>query len=160
MKSKAIVVLAFLIIFPAIFAIRDSKDHAAGLTPQHHHHHHRRQQPRSGKTAEGGNGGRSGSGSGGGGGFVGFFGPGNEFGIPDFGGGYGGGFGGPSGGYAKGGVVTATVMCKEKGPCYGKKLRCPEKCFKAFSQAGKGYGYGGGGGGCTMDCTKKCVAYC
>nr|GMD83149.1 G-type lectin S-receptor-like serine/threonine-protein kinase At1g61550 isoform X1 [Ipomoea batatas] len=51
--------------------------------------------------------------------------------MPDFGGGYGAGFGGPNGGgfggpngggYAKGGTVRPTVVCKEKGPCYGKTL--------------------------------------
>lgn len=89
------------------------------------------------------------------------FGPGGGFNIPGFGGGgYGGGFGGPKGGYAKGGIIRPTVVCKDKGPCLGKILRCPAKCFKSFSRAGKGYGYGGGGGGCTMDCKKKCVAYC
>ncbi|XVF27706.1 hypothetical protein REPUB_Repub14bG0131500 [Reevesia pubescens] len=99
----------------------------------------------------------------------GFFGPGPGFGIPGFekgwgdgilGGGYGAGFGGPNGGYSKGGVVRPTVVCKEKGPCYNKKLTCPAKCFTSFSHSGNGYGNGGGGGGCTMDCKKKCVAYC
>ncbi|KAI4371070.1 hypothetical protein MLD38_019344 [Melastoma candidum] len=98
------------------------------------------------------------------------FGPGS--GIPGFegqpwsgfggmgGGGYGFGFGGPSGGYSKGGVIRPTVVCKQKGPCYKKKLTCPAKCFTSYSRSGKGYGAGGGGGGCTMDCEKKCVAYC
>ncbi|XP_031094346.1 cold shock domain-containing protein 4-like [Ipomoea triloba] len=150
MKSKAIIILAFLLI-PAIFALPDHATRKHGK----HHHHHRREHPRSGKTSE------KDSGGGGSGGFGGFFGPGNEFGMPDFGAGYGAGFGGPNGGgYAKGGTVRPTVVCKEKGPCYGKTLRCPEKCFKEYSRAGKGYGYGGGGGGCTMDCTKKCLAYC
>ncbi|KAF2534422.1 hypothetical protein F2Q70_00032871 [Brassica cretica] len=63
-------------------------------------------------------------------------------------------------GYGKGGVVRPTVTCKEKGPCNGKKLRCPARCFSSFSRSGKGYGGGGGGGGCTMDCKKKCIAYC
>ncbi|KAJ7968485.1 Glycine-rich protein [Quillaja saponaria] len=103
-----------------------------------------------------------------GGGAGGYFGPGGGFGIPGFekgfgngiGGGYGYGFGGPNGGYSKGGVTRPTVVCKEKGPCYQKKLTCPAKCFTSYSRAGKGYGGGGGGGGCTMDCKKKCVAYC
>ncbi|CAN6857027.1 unnamed protein product [Brassica oleracea] len=94
--------------------------------------------------------------------------PGTGFGLPGFtgkdwgniGGGYGGGYGGPTGGYSKGGVVRPTVVCKEKGHCYMKKLRCPAKCFKSFSRSGKGYAGGGGGGGCTIDCKKKCVAYC
>ncbi|MCD7467686.1 hypothetical protein HAX54_005251 [Datura stramonium] len=58
------------------------------------------------------------------------------------------------------GIITYSVVCKEKGPCLGKKLRCPAKCYKSYSNAGKGYGYGGGSGGCTIDCKKKCVAYC
>ncbi|KAM3362417.1 glycine-rich protein DOT1 [Capsicum galapagoense] len=69
-------------------------------------------------------------------------------------------FGGPKGGFGKGGVITASVVCKEKGPCFGKKLKCPAKCYKSYSSAGKGFGFGGGSGGCTMDCKKKCVAYC
>nr|XP_043621818.1 glycine-rich RNA-binding protein 1-like [Erigeron canadensis] len=100
----------------------------------------------------------------------GFFGPGSGggFNIPGFGnnwpgngvgGGYGSGYGGPKGGHSKSGVVKPSVVCKDKGPCYKKKLTCPSKCFTAYSRSGKGYGGGGGGGGCTMDC-KKCVAYC
>ncbi|OMO76575.1 hypothetical protein CCACVL1_15604 [Corchorus capsularis] len=110
------------------------------------------------------------TGSGNNGGIGGFFGPGSGFGnIPGFGkgwgngiigGGYGAGYGGPSGGYSKGGVIRPTVVCKEKGPCFNKKLTCPAKCFTSYSRSGKGYGSGGGGGGCTMDCKKKCVAYC
>ncbi|CAN1854269.1 hypothetical protein LINPERHAP1_LOCUS41275 [Linum perenne] len=98
----------------------------------------------------------------------GFFGPGTGFGFDmpgfgkgwDLGGGYGSGFGGPKGGHSKSGVYRPTVVCKEKGPCLNKKLRCPAKCFTSYSRSGKGYGGGGGGGGCTMDCKKKCVAYC
>ncbi|XWS15687.1 hypothetical protein CRYUN_Cryun34aG0023200 [Craigia yunnanensis] len=100
------------------------------------------------------------------GGIGGFFGPGPGFekgwGNGIIGGGYGAGFGGPNGGYSKGGVIRPTIVCKEKGPCYNKKLTCPAKCFTSFSRSGNGYGSGGGGGGggCTMDCKKKCVAYC
>ncbi|CAF2130578.1 hypothetical protein BRARA_K01837 [Brassica rapa] len=93
-------------------------------------------------------------------GYAGIPGFGNGFPGTGVGGGYGGGYGGPSGGYGKGGVVRPTVTCKEKGPCNGKKLRCPARCFSSFSRSGKGYGGGGGGGGCTMDCKKKCIAYC
>ncbi|KAL2932132.1 Chromatin structure-remodeling complex subunit SFH1 [Bienertia sinuspersici] len=95
-----------------------------------------------------------------------FFGPGVGFGIPGFddpgtiGGGYGYGSGSPSGGHGKSGTIRPSVVCKEKGPCYMKKLRCPAKCFYSFSRSGKGYGGGGGGGGCTMDCKKKCIAFC
>ncbi|XP_054801901.1 putative glycine-rich cell wall structural protein 1 [Prosopis cineraria] len=102
------------------------------------------------------------------GGVGGFFGPGSGF-IPGFGkgfgdgtvgGGYGAGYGGPNGGYSKGGVIRPSVVCKEKGPCYQKKVTCPAKCFSSFSHSGKGYGSGGGGGGCTIDCKKKCTASC
>lgn len=105
------------------------------------------------------------------GGFDGVFGPGGDgFGdIPGFGkgwdrgivgGGYGGGYGGPKGGYGKGGIIRKPVVCKDKGPCYNKKVTCPAKCFSSYSRSGKGYGGGGGGGGCTIDCTKKCIGYC
>ncbi|KAG8385567.1 hypothetical protein BUALT_Bualt03G0058600 [Buddleja alternifolia] len=104
-------------------------------------------------------------------GMGGFFGPGGGFNIPGFGpgpgwgngglgGGYGSGYGGPNGGSSKGGIIRPTVVCKEKGPCYMKKLTCPAKCFTSYHRSGKGYGGGGGGGGCTMDCKKKCIAYC
>nr|DAD23005.1 TPA_asm: hypothetical protein HUJ06_024468 [Nelumbo nucifera] len=97
-------------------------------------------------------------------GMGGFFGPGGGFGIPGFGngngGGYGAGFGGPGGGYSKGGIIRPTVVCNDRGPCYKKKLTCPAKCFTSYSHSGKNYGSGGGGGGCTIDCKKKCVAYC
>ncbi|XP_057428925.1 glycine-rich cell wall structural protein-like [Lotus japonicus] len=105
----------------------------------------------------------------GGGGAGGFFGPGGGFTMPGFGsgfgngiigGGYGGGYGSPSGGRSKNGVVRSTVVCKDKGPCFQKKVTCPAKCFSSFSRSGKGYGGGGGGGGCTIDCKKKCIAYC
>ncbi|XP_027338738.1 uncharacterized protein F12A10.7 [Abrus precatorius] len=101
--------------------------------------------------------------------YGGFFGPGGGFSIPGFGngfgngiigGGYGSGYGGPSGGSSKGGIIRPTVVCKDKGPCYQKKVTCPAKCFSSFSRSGKGYGAGGGGGGCTIDCKKKCIAYC
>lgn len=102
------------------------------------------------------------------GGMGGYYGPGSGF-IPGFGkgfadgivgGGYGSGYGGPNGGYSKGGVIRPSVVCKEKGPCFQKKVTCPSKCFSSFSRSGKGYGGGGGGGGCTIDCKKKCTAYC
>ncbi|XP_031249594.1 putative glycine-rich cell wall structural protein 1 [Pistacia vera] len=99
------------------------------------------------------------------GGLGGIFGPGSGFSVPGFGngiigGGYGGGYGGPNGGHSKNGVIRPSTVCKEKGPCYMKKLTCPSKCFTSYSRSGKGYGGGGGGGGCTMDCKKKCIAYC
>lgn len=104
------------------------------------------------------------SSQGGEGGGGGYFGPGSGFNIPGFGpitgGGYGGGYGGSGGGGSTRGVIRPVVTCTEKGPCYKKKLQCPAKCFTSYGGSGKGYGYGGGGGGCTMDCKKKCVAYC
>ncbi|GAA0176745.1 hypothetical protein LIER_29589 [Lithospermum erythrorhizon] len=106
---------------------------------------------------------KGGVGSGGGSGYGGFFGPDGGFNIPGFGpvgGGYGAGFGGPKGGYGKGGVIRPSMVCKDKGPCYKKKVTCPAKCFSSFSRSGKGYGSGGGGGGCTIDCKKRCVASC
>ncbi|KAG4960511.1 hypothetical protein AAZX31_13G227600 [Glycine max] len=108
-------------------------------------------------------------GGGAGAGAGGFFGPGGGFSIPGFGngfgngiigGGYGSGYGGPNGGSSKGGIIRPTVVCKDKGPCFQKKVTCPAKCFSSFSRSGKGYGGGGGGGGCTIDCKKKCIAYC
>ncbi|KAI4296643.1 hypothetical protein L6164_036587 [Bauhinia variegata] len=103
------------------------------------------------------------------GGMGGFFGPGGGFNIPGLGngfgsgilgGGYGSGYGGPTGGHSKGGVVRPTVVCKERGPCYQKKVTCPARCFSSFSRSGKGYGAGGGGGSCTVDCKKRCTASC
>ncbi|WVZ91482.1 hypothetical protein U9M48_037648 [Paspalum notatum var. saurae] len=74
--------------------------------------------------------------------------------------GWGAGYGG-AGGYAHGGVeVPPPVVCQEKGPCYGKKLACPKRCFWSYSRSGNGYGAGGGGGSCTIDCTAKCTASC
>ncbi|XP_031499966.1 glycine-rich cell wall structural protein 2-like [Nymphaea colorata] len=98
------------------------------------------------------------------GGIPGGFFPGGGFPFPGFGpgmgGGYGAGFGGPGGGYSRGGIYRPTVTCNTPGPCYRKRLACPASCFGSFSGSGKGYGYGGGGGGCTIDCRKKCIAYC
>ncbi|KAF1895502.1 hypothetical protein Lal_00044153 [Lupinus albus] len=94
-----------------------------------------------------------------------FFGPEGGFNIPGFGngiigGGYGSGYGSPNGGHSKNGVVRPTVVCKDKGPCYQKKVTCPAKCFTSSSSSGNGYGGGGGGGSCTIDCKNKCIAYC
>ncbi|GLT83011.1 hypothetical protein SLE2022_013240 [Rubroshorea leprosula] len=76
------------------------------------------------------------------------------------GGGYGFGVGGPNGGSGSGGVIQPSVVCKDTGPCFHKKLTCPANCFDSYSRSGKGWGMGGGGGGCTIDCKKKCRAYC
>ncbi|DAD49796.1 TPA_asm: hypothetical protein HUJ06_031904 [Nelumbo nucifera] len=86
-------------------------------------------------------------------GMGGFFGPGGGFGMPGFGNGNGWGNGGSIGG-------GPTVVCSDPGPCYKKKVACPTNCFTSYSRSGKNYGAGGGGGGCTIDCKKKCTAYC
>ncbi|TVU48785.1 hypothetical protein EJB05_00059, partial [Eragrostis curvula] len=102
-------------------------------------------------------------GYGGGGGIPGFPPGGFYGGVPGNGnGGFGGGggWGAGYGGYAHGGVEVPTVVCQEKGPCYGKKVTCPKKCFWSYSRSGNGYGAGGGGGSCTVDCKYKCAASC
>ncbi|XP_039841242.1 uncharacterized protein LOC120701165 [Panicum virgatum] len=71
-----------------------------------------------------------------------------------------GGYYGGGGGYAHGGVEVPAVACQEKGPCYGKKVACPKRCFWSYSRSGNGYGAGGGGGSCTVDCRAKCTATC
>ncbi|RYR18688.1 hypothetical protein Ahy_B03g063306 isoform C [Arachis hypogaea] len=79
-----------------------------------------------------------------------------RFDVPRFGIDIGVGYGGPNGGYSRGGVVRTTVVFKDRGPCYQKKVTCPARCFYYFSHSGRGYG----GGGCTIDCKNKCTAYC
>ncbi|XP_066357095.1 glycine-rich protein HC1-like [Miscanthus floridulus] len=100
--------------------------------------------------------------AGNGGGFYG--GPGYGSGVvPPGGFGFGGGGGwgaGYGGGYAHGGVEVPTVVCQDKGPCYGKKVACPKRCFWSYSRSGNGYGARGGGGSCTIDCKAKCTATC
>lgn len=145
MKKKPITLLAILLIITINFTF---------ATRHIHPHKHVVGKQKKGTGSNHGNNG--------GGPFGGIFGPGGGFNIPGLGGGgvYGGGFGGPKGGFGKSGVIRSNVVCKEKGPCLGKKLICPAKCYKSYSSAGKGYGFGGAAGGCTMDCKKKCVAYC
>ncbi|KAK3137120.1 hypothetical protein QOZ80_5BG0448180 [Eleusine coracana subsp. coracana] len=86
--------------------------------------------------------------------------PGGFFGGAGYGGAGGGGWGAGYGGAGGGGVEVPTVTCQEKGPCYGKKVTCPKKCFWSYSRSGNGYGAGGGGGSCTVDCKYKCAASC
>ncbi|RLM87345.1 eggshell protein 2A-like [Panicum miliaceum] len=87
-------------------------------------------------------------------------------GIPWFGGGPGpgagffGGWGEGGLGYRRGAVVPPSMVCAEQGPCRGKRLTCPVRCFRSFSYKGKNGGGGGGGGGCSFDCTSRCVATC
>ncbi|CAH2047877.1 unnamed protein product [Thlaspi arvense] len=71
----------------------------------------------------------------------------------------GGSYAVTSGEYRKGSVVRPSLVCKEKGHCYKKKLTCPAKCFTSFNISGSGFGGGGGGGGCSFDC-KKCEVNC
>ncbi|GLJ33601.1 hypothetical protein SUGI_0675560 [Cryptomeria japonica] len=85
------------------------------------------------------------------------FGFGVGYGVPGIPSNWGGVVGGVVGG---GGVSRPSVVCSEKGPCYQKKLTCPSKCFKSGGKWGPRGGGGGGGGGCTLDCKKKCRAYC
>ncbi|GJN10386.1 hypothetical protein PR202_ga28474 [Eleusine coracana subsp. coracana] len=110
-------------------------------------------------------------GGGGAPGGAGFFGDGG--GAPGRGGFFGGGGGGGGGGgagfggwgaggtwYRRGAVVPPSTVCAERGPCHGKRLTCPARCFKSYSYRSKNGGGGGGGGGCSFDCTKRCVASC
>ncbi|KAL4280379.1 hypothetical protein GQ457_03G037090 [Hibiscus cannabinus] len=53
-----------------------------------------------------------------------------------------------------------SVVCNQKGPCYGLKLTCPAKCYTYINRSGKGFSASAGGGGCTMDCEKTCTASC
>ncbi|KAI3971962.1 hypothetical protein MKX01_030163 [Papaver californicum] len=98
------------------------------------------------------------------------FGLASGFKIPDFGrgwgsdgvigSGYGAGYGSPTGGYSKGGVIRTIVVCKQRGPCYHKKVICPAKCSTSYSHSGKHLGADAGSGRCTIDCKMKCIAFC
>lgn len=59
-------------------------------------------------------------------------------------------------------LVPPSTVCTEPGPCHGKRLTCPARCFRSYSYTSEdgGGGGGGGGGGCSFDCTKRCEAYC
>jgi hypothetical protein len=59
-------------------------------------------------------------------------------------------------------LVRPSTVCTEPGPCHGKRLTCPARCFRSYSYTSEdgGGGGGGGGGGCSFDCTKRCEAYC
>ncbi|XAR66410.1 hypothetical protein NMG60_11012639 [Bertholletia excelsa] len=161
MNTITILLLAFLLTAPSVsFATRPDPPGSAQSHSQSKPNP--KQSEPMGQHTKGGGG--AGGGSEGG-----WYGPGGGFNIPGMGngwdggiigGGYGAGYGGPTGGYSKGGVYRPTVVCKEEGPCYKKKLTCPAKCFSSYSHSGKNYGSGGGGGGCTIDCKKKCTAYC
>ncbi|CAA6656667.1 unnamed protein product [Spirodela intermedia] len=74
--------------------------------------------------------------------------------------GWGGGAFGGAGAGGFGGMMRPSVICSERGPCFRKRVTCPAKCFSSYSRHGKNFGGGGGGGGCTIDCKKRCTAYC
>ncbi|KAJ1287596.1 hypothetical protein BS78_02G021900 [Paspalum vaginatum] len=75
-------------------------------------------------------------------------------------GGAGWGEGGGGLGYRRGAVVPPSTVCPRDGPCRGKRLTCPARCFRTFSYRDKNGGGGGGGGGCSFDCTSRCAATC
>ncbi|RZC80491.1 hypothetical protein C5167_043068 [Papaver somniferum] len=74
--------------------------------------------------------------------------------------GYGAGYGSPTGGYSKGGVIRPIVVCKQRGPCFHKKVICPAKCSTSYGFSGKHHGADAGSGRCTVDCKLKCIAFC
>nr|QXI69570.1 glycine rich protein [Canavalia rosea] len=168
--KPTIIFLLFTLLLIVSISVATRPASTESSTPNEFKHSKDGHHNKNNNQADGNNYGNGGAGPGpGAGGEGGFFGPGGGFSIPGFGngfgngiigGGYGSGYGGPNGGYSKGGVIRPTVVCKDKGPCYQKKVTCPAKCFSSFSRSGKGYGAGGGGGGCTVDCKKKCIAYC
>ncbi|CAN6202923.1 unnamed protein product [Urochloa humidicola] len=100
----------------------------------------------------------------GGGGGMPWFGPGGGGGGAVPGGAAAGGFFGGWGegglGYQRGAVVPPSVVCAEEGPCHGKRLTCPARCFRSYSYKSAHGGGGGGGGGCSFDCTTRCAATC
>ena len=77
-------------------------------------------------------------------------------GVPG-GGGFFGGWGEGGLGYRRGAVVPPSTVCPQDGPCHGKRLTCPPRCFRTFSYGDKNVG---GGGGCSFDCTERCAATC
>ncbi|CAN8270922.1 unnamed protein product [Cochlearia groenlandica] len=62
------------------------------------------------------------------------------------------------GGFGHGDMMTHT--CPNQGPCSGKKLTCPENCYKSTKVDKEGYKHTSRSGGCSMDCTSKCIATC
>ncbi|KAI3900445.1 hypothetical protein MKW92_040579 [Papaver armeniacum] len=98
------------------------------------------------------------------------FGTAGDFEIPGFGrgwgsdgvigSGYGAGYGSPTGGYSKGGVIRPIVVCKQRGPCFHKKVICPAKCSTSYSHSGKHHGADAGSGRCTINCQLKCISFC
>lgn len=66
--------------------------------------------------------------------------------------------GGAGGGIGNGDMTAHT--CTAQGPCNGKKLTCPENCFKSSNVEKEGYKSTSKSGGCSFDCTNKCIASC
>ncbi|CAH8392587.1 unnamed protein product [Eruca vesicaria subsp. sativa] len=50
--------------------------------------------------------------------------------------------------------------CSMQGPCKGKKLKCPETCYKSTNVNKEGYKSTSRSGGCSFDCTTTCAATC
>ncbi|XP_010489451.1 PREDICTED: uncharacterized protein LOC104767119 [Camelina sativa] len=74
--------------------------------------------------------------------------------------GFSGTSGGSGGGFASGDVMNPTHTCSAQGPCSGKKLTCPEQCYKSTNVNKDGYKSTSRSGGCSFDCTTKCTASC
>ncbi|AEC06837.1 hypothetical protein AtNW77_Chr2g0236801 [Arabidopsis thaliana] len=77
------------------------------------------------------------------------------------------GFSGSSGGAGGAGGSFGDMMnaggahtCSAQGACSGKKLTCPEECYKSTNVNKDGYKSTSRSGGCSFDCTTKCAATC
>ncbi|EFH62507.1 hypothetical protein ARALYDRAFT_480832, partial [Arabidopsis lyrata subsp. lyrata] len=74
------------------------------------------------------------------------------------------GFSGSSGGAGGsfGDMMNAggAHTCSAQGACKGKKLTCPEECYKSTNVNKDGYKSTSRSGGCSFDCTTKCAATC
>ncbi|EOA32115.1 hypothetical protein CARUB_v10015365mg [Capsella rubella] len=64
------------------------------------------------------------------------------------------------GGFGFGNVMNPTQTCPAQGPCNGKKLTCPEECYKSTNVNKDGFKSTSRSGGCSFDCTTKCAASC
>lgn len=59
-----------------------------------------------------------------------------------------------------GSFISGEQTCSMQGPCKGKKLKCPETCYKSTNVNKEGYKSTSKSGGCSFDCTTKCSATC
>ncbi|VVA99550.1 unnamed protein product [Arabis nemorensis] len=66
---------------------------------------------------------------------------------------------GTFGGFNHGDMMNGTHTCSTEGACSGKKLTCPENCFKSSNVEKEGYKSTSRSGGCSYDCN-KCTASC